>query len=114
MPRWYGQLDCAHQQSIPTFLKAVDIDRALKAETVVGLMQRRLRALGGTVGMLSTINVYTAFPVASLLDQIVIPELASEGDRNIRCHHTRPPIVDIEFEMDLRGVAEEVTVDLMK
>jgi hypothetical protein len=46
-----------------------------------------------------------------LVQEIIrgIPSAASVG---LHWFYTRPPILDIEFEMDVRGVVREIVIDL--
>ncbi len=76
-----------------------------KAQVVMGLMQQRLRGLGVLPADLTTIDVYTAHDAPSLIAQAVTPELA-DSSAEVVWFNTRPPIVDIEFEMDMRATVE--------
>jgi len=76
-----------------------------KATVVMNLMLQRLRGLGGVPADLTTIDVYTAHDAPTLITQAVTPELA-DSPAEVVWFKTRPPIVDIEFEMDMRATAE--------
>jgi hypothetical protein len=79
-----------------------------KARFVMGVMQDRLRALGGDWSRVTTIDVYTAPPMDSgLVDEILRPAGAA-AIHGIRWFPSRPPIQGLEFEVDMRGVAREV------
>jgi len=78
-----------------------------KASVVMNLMLQRLRGLGGVPGDLTTIDVYTAHDAPTLIAQAVTPELA-DSPAEVVWFNTRPPIVDIEFEMDMRATDEWV------
>lgn len=80
-----------------------------KARYVLGEMERRL-ALLGVDGWKETsaVQVYTVHDLHPFLkDEIVRRGAARSG---LTWHFTRPPIVDLEFEMDCRGVAQEYVV----
>jgi hypothetical protein len=81
-----------------------------KARFVMGVMQERLRALGGDWGRVTAIDVYTAQPVhAFLVDEILRPAGAA-AIHGVRWFPSRPPIQGLEFEVDLRGVARELVL----
>ncbi len=82
-----------------------------KAQCVVNLMKERLSYLGNHES-LSQINVYTAHDLRELLSREVIPGLPSAARLGVHWHYSYPPVHDIEFEMDLRGVVKELIIDL--
>lgn len=78
-----------------------------KARYVLDVMAERLRGLGGDWSQVTTVNVYTVHPLEQALRSLLVERLGAAVQRGITWHWTRPPVVDIEFEMDLRGVATE-------
>lgn len=82
-----------------------------KARCVLDIMNKRWSRLGSS-DLLTAINVYTAHPLHALLKEVVIPGLPPAGRIGVRWHYTRPPIHDIEFEMDMRGVLRDLVIDL--
>jgi hypothetical protein len=79
-----------------------------KLRFVVGEMERRLGLLGfGWRDAIST-QVYTVHDVGPLVGE----ELAASGvaPDAFTWHYARPPIVGIEFEMDVRGAAREIVI----
>jgi hypothetical protein len=83
-----------------------------KARVVARLMKTRLDGLGANDHRLSTIDVYTAHSLHSLIEGAIAEEIAAITQRGLQWFYTRPPIIDIEFEMDMRGVQQERIVDL--
>ena len=83
-----------------------------KARCVVGIMQHRLTKLEADWSLLSAVDVYTAHPIAHLLEKALIPEFSQISRDGVHWFLSRPPIREIEFEMDMRGVFHEETVDL--
>lgn len=80
-----------------------------KARFVMGVMQDRLRALGEW-SRVTAIDVYTALPIdGALLDEILRPAGAA-AIHGIRWFPSRPPIQGLEFEVDIRGVARELSI----
>ncbi|MBX3439555.1 MAG: hypothetical protein KF861_18855 [Planctomycetaceae bacterium] len=83
-----------------------------KAAHVVDIMRRRLMGLGVETARLSAINIYSAHPIDAIVPQIIVPALPQGALIGIHWVYSRPPVAQIEFEMDLRGVGHEKVVDL--
>jgi hypothetical protein len=80
---------------------------AEKARYVMGVMETRLRDLGVSWPDVTTIDVYTA----NELSKPLVDELLKRSAHNaVTWNYTRPPITDIEVEMDLRGVRREIVL----
>ena len=79
-----------------------------KTRFVVNVMQSRLEALGFEWRDVTRTNVYTVHDIGSL----AVSELVERGAgrRGFTWHHCRPPVVDIEFEMDLGGAGREIVL----
>lgn len=85
----------------PTGLRA-------KLRYVVAEMEARLAALGFTWADAASTQAYTVHDIGALVG----PEIAARGaaQGGLAWHFCRPPIVDLEFEMDVRGAAREITL----
>ncbi len=80
---------------------------AEKTRYVMGVMEKRLRDMGVAWPDVTTIDVYTAHELGkALIDEV----LRRSGHNQITWNYTRPPITDIEVEMDLRGVRQEIVL----
>lgn len=76
-----------------------------KAVFVLGEMERRMGALGFGWRDTTAVQVYTVHDVhAFMADEIVRRGAARSG---LTWHYNRPPVVDLEYEMDCRGVGLE-------
>ena len=82
-----------------------------KARCVVEIMRQRLASLGNNE-LLSQINVYTKHDLREPLAKVIIPTLPAAAHLGVRWHYSRPPVRDIEFEMDMRGVVRDVVIDI--
>jgi len=80
-----------------------------KAQYVVEIMCERLASLGNNE-LLSQINVYTEHNLRRVLAEKIIPALPASADLGVRWYYSRPPVRDIEFEMDMRGVVRDVVL----
>src|SRR5215217_1732506 len=76
-----------------------------KARFVLGEMERRMAALGFGWRETTATQLYTVHDIHPFLaDEVVRRGAARSG---LTWHFNRPPVVDLEYEMDCRGVAEE-------
>jgi hypothetical protein len=79
-----------------------------KLRYVMGAMQGRLEALGfGWDDAVST-QAYTVRDIGSLVGPEVVAHGAAKG--GLEWHFCRPPVVDLEYEMDVRGATRELRV----
>ncbi len=77
-----------------------------KAQWVLGEMERRMKALGGDWSSTTGVQVYTVHDLHPFLaSQIVRRGAARHG---LTWHYCRPPVVELEYEMDCRAVATEL------
>jgi hypothetical protein len=79
-----------------------------KVAAVMTEMESRLNALGFTWADALSSQAYTVHDIGKL----VADEFAKKGaiDGGLSWHFCRPPVVDIEFEMDVRGAAKEILI----
>ncbi|MEE2659635.1 MAG: RidA family protein [Candidatus Latescibacterota bacterium] len=81
-----------------------------KADFVMKLMESRLDGLGAGWDLLNQINLYTAYPIDDFAKDVILTRLGPARRMGVHWHDTRPPIVDIDFEMDMRGVRQELVL----
>jgi hypothetical protein len=81
-----------------------------KARCVVDIMRTRLKRLEANEGLLSSVDVYCAHPVHDILRDVIIPGIPEAARVGIQWSYAQPPIQNIEFEMDLRGVRREIVI----
>ncbi len=81
---------------------------AEKADFVIQVMAERLAGLGAGWDQINTVDVYTAHPVDPLVDRLAA--MASVQKHGFVHHVTRPPVAEIEFEMDMRGPGLEIVI----
>lgn len=81
-----------------------------KTRYVMGLMAGRLQGLGVDWAQVTTTEVYTVHSVCSFLASEIVRPLGKAGIHGVTWHYSRPPIVTIEYEMDLRGCFREIVL----
>lgn len=109
-----GGGELAGALKVENIVRAGDVSESAmleKAECVIGLMQERLDGLGVEQADLTAIDVYTAHDLKPLLDDALIQSLPVAQRIGVRWFYTRPPVEQIEFEMDMRGVLTELLID---
>lgn len=82
---------------------------AEKVRYVLGLMDGRVRGLGAAWEEVTTVDVYTVHDIAPFLEPLIAPRTGN-ARHGVTWHYTRPPIVSIEYEMDVRGCAREMVL----
>ncbi len=76
---------------------------AKKADWVLGIMDARLKGLGASWSGATVTQLYTAEKIENLVEKIQRRILPS----SLTWHYCRPPIAELDFEMDVRGVSLE-------
>jgi hypothetical protein len=79
-----------------------------KAEHVAGKMEARMRALGADWGDATAVHVYTALDAGAIAAELNARGFAGIG---FNWFYVRPPIIGLDFEMDMRGVRTEIVLD---
>jgi hypothetical protein len=79
-----------------------------KAEYILQSLTTRLQALQVTWSEATTVEIYTVHDLHPLLAMLILPTLQEANRHGIRWHYARPPVVELECEMDVRGVRQEV------
>ena len=79
-----------------------------KARYVLGEMERRLAALGFTWQDTTASQVYTVHDLHPFLAGEIVRRGAAQA--GLTWHYDRPPVRELEYEMDCRAVAVERVV----
>lgn len=81
-----------------------------KAKWVLDEMERRMSAFSGDWSQTTAVQLYTVRDVFSFLES----ELGRRGVLNngLTWHFNRPPVVDLEYEMDCRRVQDERVIEI--
>ena len=78
---------------------------AQKARFVLGVMEKRMAALGGEWNSTTSVQVYTVHDLYPVLATEIVPRGAAR--HGLTWQFCRPPVIGLEFEMDCRRVATE-------
>jgi hypothetical protein len=80
----------------------------LKVEFVIQEMEKRLKSLGFTWNDVACTQAYSVHNIGGLVESL----LASQGfmRNGLSWHFARPPVMGLDFEMDLRGAVNQVYV----
>ncbi len=76
-----------------------------KARFVLRRMEDRLGGLGASWREATAIQVYTVHDIHPILSGEILPRAGNGA--GFTWHYCRPPIEELEYEMDVRGVAAE-------
>ena len=79
-----------------------------KALFVIAEMERRMKLLGFGWKDAVTTQIYTVQNVGHLVGELLAARGAAAG--GVVWNYMRPPVVDLEFEMDVRGAAREIVL----
>jgi hypothetical protein len=79
-----------------------------KARWVLGEMERRMGALGFGWAQATGAHLYTVYDIHPFVET----ELAARGAMasGLSWHFTRPPVEDLDYEMDVRGIRTELVL----
>ncbi|MEI8146967.1 MAG: hypothetical protein WCH83_16055 [Alphaproteobacteria bacterium] len=79
-----------------------------KAEWVMGEMERRLASLGFQWSDTTNTHIYTVHDIHPFLPDLLVGRGAAR--KGVSWHYVRPPVADLDYEMDTRGVFFERTI----
>jgi len=79
-----------------------------KARWVLGEMERRMKALGADWKDNTGTHLYTVYDIHPLLEAEIVSRGASS--KGLSWHYARPPVQDLDYEMDVRGVSTELVI----
>jgi hypothetical protein len=77
-----------------------------KARFVLGEQERRMALLGFSWRDVTSTHVYSVHDIYPLMGTEIIARGAAPGGAT--WHYCRPPVVDLDYEMDCRGLGREV------
>ena len=81
-----------------------------KAHFVAGLIEGRLHGLGADWSEVAVTNIYTIHDVNGLLRPAILPHIGAAAAHGINWYYSRPPILSIEYEVDVRGGTRDFVI----
>lgn len=81
-----------------------------KAAFVMGMLAAAMREMNVGWQEATTANIYTIHPLEPYFVSEILTPMGQTAVHGAHWFYTRPPIVEIEFEMDVRGVSQEITL----
>jgi len=79
-----------------------------KARFVLAELERRMGAVGFAWNDVTHTHLYTTHDIHALLGPEIVHRGAAPG--GLTWHYARPPVIELEFEMDARGVSREIVI----
>lgn len=83
-----------------------------KAAHVMGIMEARLFGLKLSWDHVSAVDIYTVFPLHPILEETILKPIHQAVIHGVRWLYGRPPIVGLDFEMDMRGIRRDIRIDV--
>jgi hypothetical protein len=81
-----------------------------KAKFVFGILAGRLQEFGVTLADVTATGIYTVFLPDSVMKDTILPAVGVAVQHGLQWHYARPPVIGMDFEMDVRGVRQEITL----
>lgn len=79
-----------------------------KATFVMDTMMRRLTALGCSIDDVTAMAVYSVHSPLDFLADVLLAPLGAVAVHAFQWYYSRPPVIGLEFEVDMRGVRQEM------
>jgi hypothetical protein len=79
-----------------------------KNAAVMQILDQRLVDLEKDWSLVTGVTVYTVYDIHPFIEEEIHSRMGAASLRGLVWHYARPPIVDIDYEMDLRGHAREI------
>lgn len=79
-----------------------------KVDCVMAVMAERLTGLGLGWTEATAVDLYTTRNIQPLLQAAILKPIGAAAQHGVHWFYSHPPIADLIFEMDLRGVRQEV------
>ncbi len=84
---------------------------AAKAQQVVSNLERRLAKLNTTWSDSVNLSVYTVHGIQPFLAAQILESAGAASIHGVHWYYSRPPIVGLEFEMDMQSVRRSLWLD---
>jgi hypothetical protein len=95
----------SYAENIVAFQDLTSAGMRAKAAYVLGEMERRMAALGAGWAATTGVQAYTVHDIRPFLDDEIVRRGAAR--HGVTWQYCRPPVIDLEYEMDCRGLPLE-------
>lgn len=79
-----------------------------KNVAVMKILDQRLVDLEKDWSQVTALTVYTVYDIHPFIEEGIHSRMEAASLRGLQWHYARPPLIDIDYEMDLRGHAREI------
>jgi hypothetical protein len=80
----------------------------IKADFVMAVMAARIAGLGVTPAEVTALQIYTIHSPLDYLQDLLLAPFGAAAIHTFHWYYSRPPVLGLEFEADLRGVRREL------
>jgi hypothetical protein len=107
-----GELRAGHRSPEAIVRRGETSSEAMreKAAYVMGVMAERLAGLGVGWAGVNAVSIYTPHPIEPFVLDTVLRPMGPAAVHGLHVFPSRPPIVGLEYEMDVRGVRREIRI----
>ncbi len=102
-----GELAGTGRDSIISLGDTSPVGLRAKARWVMQNYDQRIADLGLSWADVTCVNLYCVHPPTSFFEPEMLTVMGRHAGLGVHWHYARPPIIEIEFEADLRGAALE-------
>ena len=81
-----------------------------KNEGVMKILSGRLEALEKEWSQVTAATIYTVHDIHSFLEDGILSKMGTASLRGVQWQYARPPVVDIDYEVDFRGLGREINL----
>lgn len=81
-----------------------------KVEMVLNTMSKRLAGMDAGWPQVTAVDIYTAHPVEAFIESTILPHMNRADRSGLRWFFARPPVIGIDYEMDVRVVRQEIVL----
>lgn len=81
-----------------------------KVSFVIRYVDGKVKDLGASWDLATQIRIYTVHQIGALIPDVILPVVGSGARHGVTWSYTRPPVVGLELEIDVRGVLQEVVI----
>jgi hypothetical protein len=82
-----------------------------KVRYVVHRIDQQLADLGVSWAQATQIGAYAVHPIGQQIAEVILPMVGPAARQGVTWHFVLPPVVGLDFELDVRGLRQDLVVD---